>query len=128
LKILIVAPAASWYGISHLPFALKRAGFTVGMAGARDGPLAHTRYVSKTWLPDGALDTSSKLIGLVLNAFDQWSPRLIVPADDQTVNIFHRLVLGQSKTPVSAGLRDALRDALGDPRHYTTAAAKSRLG
>jgi len=127
LKILIVAPAASWFGISHLPLALVRAGFTVGMAGARDGPLAHTRHVSKTWLPEGALDATSKLIGLVQAAFDQWSPRMIVPADDQTVGIFHRLVRGQTQARVSIGLRKALRDSLGDPRWYATAAAKSRL-
>jgi hypothetical protein len=127
VKILIVAPVASWFGISHLPFALQRTGFTVGMAGARDGPLAHTRYVSKTWLPEGALDTSSKLIALVQGAFDQWSPRLIVPADDQTVGIFHRLVRGQTRATVSEGLRDLLKASLGDSRHYATAAAKSRL-
>ena len=128
MKVLIVAPVASWYGISHLPLALNRAGFTVGMAGARDGPLAHTRYVSKKWLPEGTLATSSKLIELVQNAFDQWSPRLIVPADDQTVGVFHRLVLQQTSLSVSDALRDALGDSLGDARHYATAAAKSRLG
>ena len=127
MKVLIVAPVASWYGISHLPHALDRAGFTVGMVGARDGPLAHTRYVSRRWLLESALNTSSSLIGLVQKAFDQWSPRLIVPADDYTVGIFHRVVLRQSAAPVSDGLRGALRTSMGNPRQYASTAAKSRL-
>jgi hypothetical protein len=127
MKVLIVAPVASWYGISHLPHALDRAGFTVGLAGARDGPLAHTRYVSRRWLVESAQNTSSKLIALVQNAFDQWSPRLIVPADDYAVGIFHRLVLRQSTATVSDGLRAALRTSMGSPRHYPTTGAKSRL-
>jgi hypothetical protein len=128
LKVLIVAPNASWIGVAPLPAALARAGFTVGVVGTRAGPLAHTRYVSGRWLSGGPLDTAYKVVSLLQSAYDAWSPQLIVPADDQTVGILQRIVLGTSRVVVSNALRGILRDSLGKPEFFATILAKSRLG
>ena len=127
MKVLIVAPHASWIGVAPLPAALVRAGFTVGVVGARDGPLAHTRHVSAKWLSATPLDTAYKLLSLVQTAYDSWFPQLIVPADDPTVAIFQRVVLGKSRMAVSESLSSALRHSLGNPEFYVTIQAKSRL-
>jgi len=127
LKVLIVAPNASWIGVAPLPAALVRAGFTVGVVGTRGGPLAHTRYVSERWLSSSPLDTAYKVVSLLQSAYDTWSPQLIVPADDQTVGILQRFVLGTSRVVVSDALRRILHDSLGNPEFYATIQAKSRL-
>jgi hypothetical protein len=114
-------------GISALPSALRRAGFVVGAAGAKNGPLAHTRHVSRGWFTAETIDTPQKLLHVVSTAFERFAPEIIFPADDQTVRIFHHAARGHPTLRVSTALRDVLQNSLGDPAFQDITAAKSRL-
>ena len=81
---LMIFSRKNWVGISRLPFALKQAGFEVGVV-CPDG-----YYLSATAYADYKLPYASdmgrvELYGVLQRAFQDWSPDLVIPGDDTSV-------------------------------------------
>ena len=123
-KILIVT-TVHWPATTRLALALADCGFAVGaVAPAHHGLRRFDRLAARF--------VSHPHVGLlraVAAALEQWSPDLVVPADDRAVAVLHRLHAqaeqGHGHQPRRT--RELIESSLGDPRYFELLEKKSEL-
>src|SRR5579883_2681143 len=115
-KILLVT-AVHWPATTRLAVALANCGFAVGaVTPARHGLRRFERLACRfVCHPHVGLSRA------VAAAVEQWSPDLVVPADDRAVAVLHRLHAAASH------MRELIERSLGDPRYFEVIEKKSAL-
>ena len=116
LKILLVT-TVHWPATTRLAVALANCGFAVGaVTPARHGLRRFERLACRF-----VCHPHVGLLRAVAAAIEQWSPDLVVPADDRAVAVLHRLHAAASHT------RELIERSLGDPRYFEVVEKKSAL-
>jgi hypothetical protein len=115
-KILIVT-TLHWPATTRLAVALANCGFAVGAItpphhGLRRFERLACRFVCHPHVG---------VLRAVAAAIAQWSPDLVVPADDRAVSVLHRLHAAAGRA------RGLIERSLGDPRYFEVIEKKSDL-
>lgn len=83
---MIIASAEDWTGISRLPAALKRAGFSVSALCPQRSFLAKTRFIDRLWTyPTFTYSRSKFLYLLIIFALWRVKPDVIIPGDENAL-------------------------------------------
>ncbi len=124
-RILLVA-LADWFGPTRLPRALRQAGFEVGMLADPNGLLAQSRHIDYRFSLN-AENVRLGVLGPVLRAVGEFTPRLVVPCDEAAVHLLQNLALawdgargpgGQFRVAMPPLVREILLRSLGEARTY----------
>jgi hypothetical protein len=124
-RILLVA-MADWFGPTRLPRALRLAGFEVGMLADPNGLLAQSRHIDYRFSLNAA-NVRLGVLGPVLRAIMEFTPRLVVPCDEAAVHLLQNLALawdgargpgGQFRVAMPPIVREILLRSLGEARTY----------
>ncbi len=127
MKSLIVATTWNWVGISRLPQALQRAGFSVCGFCPSDSHLAHSSFLDASYNFHGPMP----LIDFVQHlqaVFDQWNPDLVIPGDDFALQMLHLQFDPKFQGSLNTTARTIIERSLGDPTRYSEVERKSLLG
>jgi predicted ATP-grasp superfamily ATP-dependent carboligase len=129
LSILIVAAELNWISTSRMPGALHHAGFEVTVLAPRDALVTKSRYARRVGhFPNDC--TYPLWVQTLAAAVRSLAPALIVPGDDRSSALLHRVI---SEPPpglipaLHARLSDLIQRSLGDRRYYEVAANKFLL-
>lgn len=124
MDILIIAFEAGRWGPARLVRPLRQAGFAVTALCPDDNPLAHTRFLHRH-LRLARVRSHRHFARQLAAAMADVRPRLVVPADEQTVACLHA-VLRRPPARLTAEMRATLRASLGDPAQHDALLLKSR--
>ncbi|XGC79504.1 ATP-grasp domain-containing protein [Bdellovibrio bacteriovorus] len=110
-KVLIVALAEKWTGISRLPGGLKRAGFDVYAFAPKNSYLAKTSFLDRKILYPTFTYARSKIVYLgIIFAILRLRPDLIIPGDEDALLALQALVklplVGKKITRSLPGYKD----------------------
>lgn len=112
LRVLLITIRHWWIGVSRLPMALHRAGFTVAAWCPDETFIARSAGVTKHFRWDPSANWRAELS----RVFNEWKPHVIIPADE-TMAVFLRKLARRPviMAPGQRSLRDVLHRSLGDP-------------
>ena len=129
LSILIVAAELNWISTSRMPGALHHAGFDVTVLAPRDALVTKSRYARRVGhFPNDC--TYALWVSTLAAAVRVQAPALIVPGDDRSANLLHKVI---SDPPpglipaLHARLVELIERSLGDRRYYQVASNKFML-
>ncbi|MEP6702505.1 MAG: ATP-grasp domain-containing protein, partial [Betaproteobacteria bacterium] len=129
LSILLVAAELNWISTSRMPGALHHAGFEVTVLAPRDALVTKSRYARRIGhFPNDC--TYPLWVQTLSAAIRAQAPALIVPGDDRSAQLLHRVI--DDPPPglipaLHARLVELIQRSLGDPRFYDVAANKFLL-
>lgn len=127
-KILIVALAKDWTGISRLPSGLKRAGFEVTALCPEGSYLSKTRYLDVLYTYPTFTYTRSKLIYLLmLSAIRKAKADLIIAGDEEALLGLQKLANLLSGVPFLNKYSQEIRRSIVAPEFDHVVLNKSRL-
>jgi len=109
MKILIFS-LRNWMGIARLPYALKSAGFEVGVICPNDSFISKTKFSVKSWTYEYGSSNES-LANLIEQASEEIKPTLIIPGDDPSATFLGNLIrrpLGK----LSSNTQEILKNSL----------------
>ncbi|HEX7676080.1 MAG TPA: ATP-grasp domain-containing protein [Bdellovibrio sp.] len=127
-KILIIALAKDWTGISRLPSGLKRAGFEVAALCPKDSYLSKTKYLDHLMTYPIFTYTRSKVIyGLILAAMVRFDADIIIPGDEEALLAMQNLSRTLKHIPGLKGFAKSLRKFIAPEQFDRIVLNKSRL-
>lgn len=111
-KAMIIALAEDWTGISRLPAALKRAGFSVAALCPRRSFLAKTKFIDRLWTyPTFTYSRSKFLYLLIVFALWRIKPDVIIPGDENALVALQNIARILKKFGVR-GLANSIRSSI----------------
>src|SRR5258706_3086046 len=129
LSILIVVAEMNWISTSRMPGALHHGGFDVILLAPRDALVTKSRYARRVGhFPNDC--TYPLWVSTLAIAVRSENPALIVPGDDRSAALLHRVITDPPPglvPSVHARLSELIVRSLGDPRYYDVAANKFLL-
>ncbi|MGE5086245.1 MAG: ATP-grasp domain-containing protein [Bacillota bacterium] len=127
-KILIIALAKDWTGISRLPSGLKRAGFEVAALCPSGSYLSKTRYLDQRFTYPTFTYTRSKFIYLLmLLAIQRVHADLIVAGDEEALLALQNLANFCQKVPILSRYSMEIRRSIAAPEYDQIVLNKSRF-
>src|SRR6478752_5564041 len=91
LSVLIVCAELNWIATSRMPGALHHAGFDVNVLSPRDALITKSRFARRIgYFPNDC--TYPFWAQTIATAVRTHSPALIVPGDDRTTSLLHRVI------------------------------------
>jgi len=121
-KVLLIA-TTDWQSTARLAMALAESGCRVEMVCRRNHPVRHTnvlaqRYVFAPMWPSASVE----------HAILKSRPDLVVSCDDSALILLYR-IHGKAKALGQAGdwLRNLIERSVGDPAHFDTVLARSKM-
>lgn len=127
-KILIIALAKDWTGISRLPSGLKRAGFEVAALCPEGSYLSKTRYLDTLYTYPTFTYTRSKLIYLLMiSAIRKTKADLIIPGDEEALLALQKLANLLSGIPILDKYSQEIRRSIAASQFDNIVLNKSRL-
>jgi predicted ATP-grasp superfamily ATP-dependent carboligase len=130
LSILIVCAELNWISTSRMPGALAHAGFDVTVLSPRDALITKSRFARRIgYFPNDC--TYPFWVQTLAAAVRTQAPALIVPGDDRSAALLHRVITEPPPGLVPAlhaRLVDLINRSLGDPRFFEVASNKFLLG
>lgn len=129
LSVLIVCAEINWISTSRMPGALHHAGFDVNVLSPRDALITKSRFARRIgYFPSDC--TYPFWAQTIATAVRTHSPALIVPGDDRTAALLHRVITDPPSGLVPAlhaRLVELIQRSLGDPRFFEVASNKFLL-
>jgi glutathione synthase/RimK-type ligase-like ATP-grasp enzyme len=129
LSVLIVCAELNWISTSRMPGALHHAGFDVNVLSPRDALITKSRFARRIgYFPNDC--TYPFWAQTIATAVRTHSPALIVPGDDRTAALLHRVITDPPPGLVPAlhaRLAELIQRSLGDPRFFEVASNKFLL-
>jgi hypothetical protein len=123
LSILIVCAELNWISTSRMPGALAHAGFDVTVLSPRDALITKSRFARRIgYFPNDC--TYPFWVQTLAAAVRTQAPALIVPGDDRSAALLHRVITEPPPGLVPAlhaRLVDLINRSLGDPRFFEVA-------
>ncbi|WP_413580668.1 ATP-grasp domain-containing protein [Bdellovibrio sp. HCB288] len=127
-KVLIVALAKDWTGISRLPSGLSRAGFEVVALCPAGSYLSKTKYLSQVMTYPTFTYTRSKLVyGWILAAMMRFKADIVVPGDEDALLALQSLANSLSKIPGFSSYAKQLRRFMAPAEFDQVVLNKSRF-
>ena len=117
---VLIVHSLGWPNAARLALAFDEAGCFVDALYQRNHPLRLVRSVRRTFTYNPYAPLRS-----LRTAIEQSDPDMIIPCDDWSVRLLHRL--HRSNSDISPALRQRIERSLGDPAGYELVSARSRL-
>lgn len=125
-RLLILTMAVDWPAGARLAAALQEAGFGVLAGGPAGSFLAETRFVERCiTFPDGV--AFPVLAQMLIDLIERERLDLVIPADDFTLWLLHRLRRDLSRAHPAAAVTLVLNASLCAPERQEALELKSRL-
>ena len=111
-KVLILS-LADWFGSARLPYALREAGFEVGVAAEPGTLIAQSRSIDR-FFPISVARVRIGMLSPLIGAIEVFDPLVIIPGDEAVVHLLYRLAQGEGPRPLSAQFAALIRRSVGD--------------
>ena len=111
-KVLILS-LADWFGSARLPYALREAGFEVGVAAEPGTLIAQSRSIDR-FFPISVARVRIGMLSPLIRAIEVFDPLVIIPGDEAVVHLLYRLAQGEGPRPLSAQFAALIRRSVGD--------------
>jgi Carbamoyl-phosphate synthase L chain, ATP binding domain len=126
INVLMIAQEEGRWGPSRLMAPLSIEGFRLAALCPDSNPICHSSHCLLHFnLP--TIQSWRKFVKILVEAFEKWHPRLIIPCDEQIVAVLHFIVRRKlsGKRIISDHLLQILLDSLGSPKYFDAMMLKS---